>query len=198
MKKQKLIEYLNNYFTKFGNQNIIDKYFIEHELVISVYDINRNRRTGKIQIFIDSDPIRLEHTIEDDSGNTVYLAEVVWEELQVALSYIGIDIFTVKTHFNKRSLDDGLPFDENEVSENVKIRTFKDNTNSEELKWHRDREDRIVEVIENNNWFLQMDNEIPKKLIKGKRYYIPEGEYHRVIKGDGNLVIKVTLNKIIK
>lgn len=198
MKKQKLIEYLNNYFTKFGNQNIIDKYFIEHELVISVYDINRNRRTGKIQIFIDSDPIRLEHTIEDDSGNTVYLADVVWEELQVALSYIGIDIFTVQFLFNKRSLDDGLPFDENEVSENVKIRTFKDNTNSEELKWHRDREDRIVEVIENNNWFLQMDNEIPKKLIKGKRYYIPEGEYHRVIKGDGNLVIKVTLNKIIK
>ena len=75
---------------------------------------------------------------------------------------------------------------------------FKNDINSEELKWHRDREDRIVEVIENNNWFLQMDNEIPKKLIKGKKYYIPEGEYHRVIKGDGNLTIKVTLNKIIK
>lgn len=198
MKKQKLIEYLNNYFTKFGDKNIIDKYSIDHDLKISVYEINRNRNSGITQIFVDSDPIRLEHTIEDEEGNTVYLGDVVWEELQVALSYIGIDIFTIKFLFNKRSLDNGLPFDEDEISENVKIRTFKNDTNSEELKWHRDREDRIVEVIENNNWFLQMDNEIPKKLIKGKKYYIPEGKYHRVIKGNGNLVIKVTLNKIIK
>ena len=169
MKKQKLIEYLNNYFTKFGNQNIIDKYFIEHELVISVYDINRNRRTGKIQIFIDSDPIRLEHTIEDDQGHTVYLGDVVWEELKVCLSYLGIDIFDIKVLFNKRSLDDGLPFDEESINENTKIRTFSNNINSEELKWHRDREDRVVTVLENKNWSLQMDNKIPQKLIVGEK-----------------------------
>jgi hypothetical protein len=29
------------------------------------------------------------------------------------------------------------------------------------------------------------------KLIKGKEYFIPEGKYHRVIKGRGDLKIKV-------
>jgi hypothetical protein len=198
MKKQKLIDFINDYFKKFGDKNIIDEYFIDHDLNISVYEINRNKKTGKIQIFIDSDPIRLEHTIEDEEGNTVYLRDVVWEELRIALSYLGIDIYKIKVFFNARSLDDGLPFDQDDISENVKIRTFKNNTDSEEFKWHRDREDRVVEVLESKNWYLQMDNEIPKKLIKGKTYYIPEGMYHRVIKGDDNLVVRVTLNNILK
>jgi hypothetical protein len=36
-----------------------------------------------------------------------------------------------------------------------------------------------------------MDNKIPQKLIVGEKYIIPKGEYHRVIKGDGNLVVKI-------
>lgn len=193
MKKEKLIKFINNYFQKFGNKNIIDEYFIDHDLNISVYDINKNRRTGEVQIFIDSDPIRLGHTIEDDQGNTVYLEDVVWEELKFCLSYLGINIFDIKVLFNKRSLDDGLPFDEEIIDENTKIRTFSDNINTEELKWHVDNEDRVIEVLENKNWKLQIDNELPVKLKKGIKYFIPEGVYHRVIKGDDNLVVKITL-----
>lgn len=84
------------------------------------------------------------------------------------------------------------PFKEEKIKNNVFIRTFDQNINSEELVWHRDKEDRIIEVIEeeNQDWFIQMDNELPKAL--SGRIFIPKECYHRVIKGTGNLVIKLT------
>jgi hypothetical protein len=87
-----------------------------------------------------------------------------------------------------------LPFIQ-EIIDDIKIRTFDENVDDDELKWHRDRKDRIVEILESNNWYLQMDNELPTKLIVGEKYYIPKGIYHRVIKGIGNL--KVIINEII-
>lgn len=86
---------------------------------------------------------------------------------------------------------DNLPFKQ-EIVDNRRIRTFSQNTDSDELKWHRDRENREVKIIENDDWFLQMDNELPQKLIVGEKYYIPIGVYHRVIKGKGNLVVEIT------
>lgn len=83
-----------------------------------------------------------------------------------------------------------FPFKQEIVGE-TKIRTFNDNVDDEELKWHRDRKDRIVEILKNNNWSLQMDNELPIKLIVGETYFIPEGVYHRVIKGNGDLVVSI-------
>ena len=59
--------------------------------------------------------------------------------------------------------------------------------------WHRDREDRLVEILECNNWKYQSDNTLPLEMKKGDKIFIPKGEYHRVIKGDGDLVIKVTM-----
>jgi hypothetical protein len=84
-----------------------------------------------------------------------------------------------------------LPFKQ-EINDDIKIRTFDENVDDEELKWHRDREDRIVNVLEGDDWYLQMDNELPQKLVIGQKYYIPEGLYHRVIKGKGNLKVEVT------
>ena len=52
-------------------------------------------------------------------------------------------------------------------------------------------ENRLVEILENNDWCLQMDDELPKKLIVGEKYKIPIGVYHRVIKGTGDLKIKL-------
>jgi len=86
-----------------------------------------------------------------------------------------------------------FPFKQEIVGE-TKIRTFNDNVDDEELKWHRDRKDRIVEILKNNNWSLQMDNELPIKLIVGEKYFIPEGVYHRVIKGNSNLKVKITIH----
>lgn len=82
-----------------------------------------------------------------------------------------------------------LPFVEEKIGENLFIRTFKQETDSGELVWHRDREDRIIEVIGETNWGLQLDNQLPIKL-EGK-IEIPKGIYHRLIKGDGDLKIKL-------
>ena len=54
----------------------------------------------------------------------------------------------------------GLPFNE-EIIESELIRTFDDDICPCELTWHRDREDRTIEVLENNGWLFQYDNELP-------------------------------------
>jgi hypothetical protein len=85
-----------------------------------------------------------------------------------------------------------FPFQQ-EIINNIKIRTFLENVDDDELKWHRDREDRLVEVLEGSNWYLQMDNELPTPLIVGQKYFIPKGVYHRVIKGIGNLKVSIEI-----
>lgn len=87
--------------------------------------------------------------------------------------------------------EEELPYHE-DINENYRVRVFSESIEDEELKWHRDRQDRLVEVIDSKGWELQFDNEIPVKLKKGMNIIIPEGTYHRVIKGDGNLKIKIT------
>ena len=74
-------------------------------------------------------------------------------------------------------------------------RTFPNDTKSDELIWHMDKEDRIVEAVENKNWLFQMDNQLPIKL-EGE-IFIPKNTFHRIIKGDGDLKVKVIkLNNI--
>ena len=82
-----------------------------------------------------------------------------------------------------------LPFQETKVSDNTFIREFSQDTDSGEFMWHRDREDRIIESINNTDWMVQIDNELPKK-IEGE-VFIPMGAYHRLIKGTGDLKVKV-------
>ncbi len=81
-----------------------------------------------------------------------------------------------------------LPFQENKLSDNEFIRVFSQDTDSGEFMWHRDREDRIVESIGETDWMIQIDNELPKVI---SRVFIPMGVYHRVIKGTGDLKIKL-------
>ena len=92
--------------------------------------------------------------------------------------------------FKKKKVKDELPFDEIKEG-NVKIRTFSESTNSDEFKWHRDRESRLVTVLEGQGWGIQFDNELPQDLVKGQEIVIPEGVYHRVIKGNGNLKVSI-------
>lgn len=84
-----------------------------------------------------------------------------------------------------------LPFEET-INGKKRTRIFTEDTDSGEYKWHRDRETRIVEVIEGDKWMVQLDNQLPEELIPGDKYIIPEGVYHRVIKGKGNLKIQIT------
>ena len=84
-----------------------------------------------------------------------------------------------------------LPFQETKLSDNTFIRVFSQDTDSGEYMWHRDREDRIIESIESTDWKIQIDNELPKVIDK---VFIPMGVYHRVIKGTGDLKIKLIKN----
>ena len=86
-----------------------------------------------------------------------------------------------------------LPFQETKISDNTFIREFSQNTDSGEFMWHRDYEDRIIKSIEQTDWKIQIDNELPK-VIKGE-VFIPMGSYHRLIKGTGDL--KINLTKLV-
>jgi hypothetical protein len=84
-----------------------------------------------------------------------------------------------------------LPFQETKLSDNEFIRVFNQDTDSGEFMWHRDYENRIVESIGETDWMIQIDNELPKVISK---VFIPMGVYHRVIKGTGDLKIKLIKN----
>ena len=77
------------------------------------------------------------------------------------------------------------------VEDDYLIREFSESVEDAELVWHRDKMDREVTVIQGEGWKLQMDNEPPKKMVVGESYRIPAMEYHRLIKGKGNLLIQI-------
>jgi hypothetical protein len=81
-----------------------------------------------------------------------------------------------------------LPFEELK-KDNVFIRKFSENIDSQELHWHKDGEDRIVTPLKETDWLFQRDNQLPEPIIEGLK--IKAGEWHRVIKGTGDLEIKV-------
>jgi hypothetical protein len=92
---------------------------------------------------------------------------------------------------NENMKNEKFPFSQVE-KDGKKIRTFKKDVDTEELVWHRDREDRLVEVLEGDGWELQLDNELPKKMKPGDTFIIPEGVYHRVKRGNDDLKIAIT------
>ena len=71
------------------------------------------------------------------------------------------------------------------------IRIFKYYVAEEDLVWHRDKEDREVAVMKGKGWKFQFDNELPFLLPRGKLFKIPKMQYHRIIKGEGDLVLKI-------
>lgn len=74
------------------------------------------------------------------------------------------------------------------------IREFDENVDSIELMWHRDKETRLIEILEpGDKWQLQYDNELPFDLKEGMTLLIPKLEWHRVIKGEGKLKLKINL-----
>lgn len=88
-------------------------------------------------------------------------------------------------------VDSGNPYNEISKGNNTYIREFTVDTDSSELIWHRDKEDREVTILEGNGWKFQRDNGLPITLNKGDTIYIKKNEYHRIIKGDTNLKISL-------
>ena len=73
------------------------------------------------------------------------------------------------------------------------IREFDSSVLEDELVWHRDKESRHVSVLSGRDWSLQHDDELPILLNQGEEYYIPKMTYHRLIKGQGNLVVRIRI-----
>jgi hypothetical protein len=73
------------------------------------------------------------------------------------------------------------------------IREFTESVENEELVWHRDKESRVVNVLSGTGWQLQHDDELPIQLNQGEEYYIPKMTYHRLLKGQGNLVVRIRI-----
>jgi len=84
------------------------------------------------------------------------------------------------------------PYTDIETTEKYIIREFDDNIDPIELMWHRDDEDRLVEIIDpGQGWKLQFENELPWDLETNMSICILKHEWHRVIKGTGTLKLKI-------
>ena len=86
-------------------------------------------------------------------------------------------------------MDSGKPYTDVEITDDYIIREFGDNIDPIELMWHRDDENRTIEIIGNTDWKLQLDNSFPTSLQE--RIFIPKHEWHRVIKGTKTLKLKI-------
>lgn len=81
------------------------------------------------------------------------------------------------------------PYVNLETTDKHIIREFSDKTDIIDFMWPRDNEDRLVEALHDTDWQLQLDNKLPTSL--DKPIFIPRHHYHRVIKGNGNLRVKI-------
>ena len=59
-----------------------------------------------------------------------------------------------------------------------------------ELKWHMDDEDRTVKATHETDWMIQLEDKLPVSL--NESIFIKRHQWHRLIKGEGSLVVKIT------
>ena len=81
------------------------------------------------------------------------------------------------------------PYTDIEVTDKYIIREFNENIDPIELKWHRDLEDRTIEIVGETDWKVQLENCLPSSL--NEHIFIPKHSWHRVIKGTGTLKLKI-------
>ena len=81
------------------------------------------------------------------------------------------------------------PYTDIETTDTYIIREFSENIDPVELMWHMDNESRTIEILEDTNWQIQLDNGLPTSLKE--HIFIPKHMYHRLIKGNGTLKLKI-------
>ena len=81
------------------------------------------------------------------------------------------------------------PYTDLEITDEYIIREFDENIDPIELLWHRDNEDRTIEIIGETDWQVQLDDSLPTSL--NERIFIPRHTWHRAIKGTGTLKLKI-------
>ena len=82
-----------------------------------------------------------------------------------------------------------MPYSDTQISNDTLIRVFNDSTDPIELKWHRDDEDRAVISIGETDWAIQLEDKLPQALTSA--VFIERGQWHRLIKGTGELKVKI-------
>ena len=113
-------------------------------------------------------------------------------ELKLHIGAVDYHVMQNYSDLNQASLDSGKPYTDLEVTEDYTLRQFDESIDPIELLWHRDDEDRVVEIVGDTDWMLQLDNSLPTSLQE--RIFIPRHEWHRVIKGTGILTLKIYKN----
>ena len=81
------------------------------------------------------------------------------------------------------------PYKDLEVTDQYIIRELSDSVDPIELLWHRDNEDRTIEIVGKTDWAIQLEDKLPTSL--NNRIFIARHEWHRVIKGTGKLLLKI-------
>jgi hypothetical protein len=106
---------------------------------------------------------------------------------------VDCDEWASKTKYKKlpEKVENSLPFKESK-SGKFYIRKFSENLDNHDLKWHKDNEDRKVYPINNTNWMFQRENKLPEPIVGEIK--IKAGEWHRIIKGTGDLELKIIKN----
>ena len=90
------------------------------------------------------------------------------------------------------------PYTEKLLSENKRVRKFSSDVDPMLLEWHQDKRDRVVKVLEGTGWKFQLDDSVPVNLSPGSTFNVPAFTWHRIIKGEDDLVIKITEAKFKK
>ena len=90
---------------------------------------------------------------------------------------------------NQISEVSGRPYVDIEINNKYTLREFSETIDPIELMWHRDDEDRTIEIVGETNWQIQLEDQLPTSL--NTPLFIPKHEWHRVIKGEGKLIIKI-------
>lgn len=88
-------------------------------------------------------------------------------------------------------MESPLPFIQQNLEDGSFLRTFKKDVVLEELQWHWDERDRWITVLQETDWQIQMDNELPRGLARGERVFIEAGRWHRVLRGTDDLKVLV-------
>ena len=81
------------------------------------------------------------------------------------------------------------PYIDLEVTDKYIIREFNEDIDPIELLWHRDDEDRLIEIIGDTDWQIQLEDQIP--ISMNKPIFIRKHEWHRTNKGTDKLRIKI-------
>ena len=91
-----------------------------------------------------------------------------------------------------------FPFTQTQLSENKELRRFSKSLSDQELVWHRDREDRVVRMVEGKGWYIQLDGQLPRRMRLGESYNIPAASWHRIIRRAGATDLSVIVEKAKK